>query len=95
MPRTGRGRSQYGARSKFPKGTSAQFRVLAKHLEIFWATFHRMDELFATLVPDQHHEFEQPTLAVKAETEKLCVGLHRPMEQIAAATLPPLSHLQS
>jgi hypothetical protein len=44
--------------------------VLAEHPEVLGAAFYRMDEFFATVIPDQHYEFQQPAVGVEAEAEK-------------------------
>ncbi|MFK0004160.1 hypothetical protein ACIQTZ_08870 [Paenarthrobacter sp. NPDC090520] len=44
--------------------------ALAKHPEVLRAAFHRMDQLFTTVVPDQYYEFQQSPVRIKAEAKE-------------------------
>ena len=44
--------------------------MLAEQPEVLEAAFHRVDEFFATVVPDEHHKFQQPAVSVETETEE-------------------------
>ena len=44
--------------------------VLAEQPKILGSAFHCMDDFLASIVPDQHHELQQPAMGVKTEAEE-------------------------